>query len=48
VPAAADCIGGWLEGEAQEFRDVVRRGIDEFQVSFDRFRRGLKQLLPRL
>ena len=47
----ADCIGGWLEAEAQEFRDGVKREIDDFQAGVDRLRRGVKQLrwkLPRL
>jgi hypothetical protein len=42
--AVADCVGGWVKGEAQEFRDGVKRGIGDFRAGFDRFRRGLSDL----
>jgi hypothetical protein len=41
--AVADCVEGWLEGEVQQFRDGVKREVDEFRAGFDRFRRGVRQ-----
>jgi hypothetical protein len=39
-----DCVGGWLRGEAQEFRDGVERGLGEFRTGFDRLRREIREL----
>jgi hypothetical protein len=41
--AVADCVEGWLEGEVQQFRDGVKREVDELRAGFDRFRRGIRQ-----
>jgi hypothetical protein len=46
--AVADCVGGWVKGEVQEFRDGVKREIGEFRTGYDRLRRGLRDLGSRL
>jgi hypothetical protein len=42
--AVRECVGGWLEGEVQEFRDGVKREVGEFRAGFDKVRRGLRGL----
>jgi hypothetical protein len=46
--AVSDCVGGWVKGEVQEFRDGVKREIGEFRAGFDRVRRGLRDLGSKL
>ena len=41
-------MGGWLEGQAREARDGVRREIDEFRTGIDRLGRGLQSLGGKL
>jgi len=43
-----DRVGGWLEGEAQEFRDGTRREVENFRAGFDRLGRGLSSLGGKL
>src|SRR5262245_33620648 len=40
----ADCVGGWVKGEAREFRDGVKRNFDEFRGGIDKVGRGLQWL----
>ena len=44
----ADCVVGWLKGEMQEFRDGMRREIDELRAGFDRVRGALQRLRSEL
>jgi hypothetical protein len=46
--AAADCVGGWVKGEAREFRDGVKRQVGEFAAGFDKVRLGVSRLRSRL
>jgi hypothetical protein len=43
-----DCVGGWLKGEAQEFRDGTRREVENFRAGFDRIGRGLSSFGSKL
>ena len=44
----ADCLGGWLEGEAQEVRTAFNRELDEFRAGVDKVGRGLEWLGAKL
>ena len=44
----ADCVGGWLEGEVQEFRDGFNRELEEFRAGLDKVGRGLEWLGGKL
>ena len=44
----ADCVGGWVKGETREFRDGVKRGVDEFRAGVDKVGRGLQWLGDKL
>jgi hypothetical protein len=46
--AAFDCVGGWLKGEAREFRDGTRREVENVRAGFDRIGRGLSSLGSKL
>jgi hypothetical protein len=43
-----DCVGGWLKGEAQEFREGVKREMEEFRTGIDRIGRGLQSFGSKL
>ena len=43
-----DCIGGWLEGESQEFRAGLTREIEEFRSGIDKVGLGLQWLGGKL
>jgi Meckel syndrome type 1 protein len=43
-----DCVGGWVQGQAQEARDGVRREIDDFRDGVDRVGRALQWLGRKL
>jgi hypothetical protein len=40
--------GDWLKGETREFRDGVKRGVDEFRAGIDKVGRGLQWLGDKL
>jgi len=44
----ADCVGGWLEGEAQEVRDGLNRELKEFRAGLDKVGRELEWLGRKL
>jgi hypothetical protein len=44
----ADCVGGWVKAETREFRDGVKRGVDEFRGGIDKVGRGLQWLGDKL
>ena len=43
-----DCVGGWLEGESQEFRAGLEREIEEFRSGIDKVGLGLQWLGGKL
>ena len=43
-----DCVGGWVQGQAREARDGVRREIDDFRNGVDRVGRALQWLGGKL
>jgi hypothetical protein len=45
---ALDCAGRWLKGEADEFRDGVRRQLDTVGAGLDKVGRGLQSLGEKL
>jgi hypothetical protein len=47
-PRVSDRAKGWLRGELQEFRDGVKREIDDARVGYRTMRRGVEQLRSRL
>ena len=44
----ADCVGGWLEGEAQEVRDGFNRDLKKFRAGLDKVGRELEWLGSKL
>jgi hypothetical protein len=44
----ANCVGGWLKGEVDEFRDGVKREIGEFRAGFDTVRRTLQRFCSKV
>jgi hypothetical protein len=44
----ANCVGGWLKGEVDEFRDGVKREIGEFRAGFDTVRRALQRFCSKV
>jgi hypothetical protein len=44
----ADCVGGWVKGQTQEFRDGVTRGVDDVRAGVDKVGRGLQWLGGKL
>jgi len=44
----ADCVGGWIQGQAREARDGVHREIDDFRNGVDRVGRALQWLGRKL
>jgi cell division septum initiation protein DivIVA len=44
----SDRVAGWLKGEVQEFRDGVKREIDDFRSAYDKLRRGVRQLRSKI
>jgi hypothetical protein len=45
---AIDCAGRWLKGEADEFRDGVKRQLDNVGTGLDTIGRGLQSLGAKL
>jgi hypothetical protein len=45
---AVDCAGRWLKGEADEFRDGVKRQLDNVRDGLDKVGRGLQSLGDKL
>jgi hypothetical protein len=45
---AIDCAGRWLKGEADEFRDGVKRQLDLVGSGLDKVGRGLQSLGDKL
>jgi hypothetical protein len=43
-----DCVGGWLKGQSQEFRDGMKREFGEFRGGVDTVGRGLQWLGSKL
>ena len=43
-----DCVGGWLKGESEEFRDGFKRGIEEFRTAVENLERGFQRLGEKL
>ena len=43
-----DCAGRWLKGEADEFRDGVKRQVETFRSGLDKIGRGLQSLGDKL